>query len=140
MMSIKFPSTLLDEYLDHMLVKFKQNDFVRVLTTSCTCLQNLVLWDKKYDKALTPFWNCFCDWSNFLMLIEVGCKGAKKVNVSKNLGSQLIRAAWYLSLKISWKMRQCGQKKEKKRNKTKQNKNKTNKKKKRFWLGDCGDS
>ena len=32
-------------------------------------------------------------------------------------------------------MRQCGQKKEKKRNKTKQNKNKTNKKKKKILTG-----
>ena len=43
-------------YLDHMLVKFKQNGMIRTL-------QNFVLFDKKwltiFDKVLTPFWKRF---------------------------------------------------------------------------------
>ena len=63
--SLKFLHTLFDKYLDHMLVKFDQNRMVGTV-------QNFDLFDKKwltiFDKGLMPFWRCFFDWNNCLML------------------------------------------------------------------------
>ena len=44
--SLKSLDTLLDKYLDHMLVKFEQNRMVRTI-------QNFVLFDKK---LVNDFW------------------------------------------------------------------------------------
>ena len=46
--SLKSLHTLLDKYLDDMLVEFEQNRMVRTI-------QNFVL----FDKVLTPFWKTF---------------------------------------------------------------------------------
>ena len=50
--SLKFPHTLFDNYLYHMVVKFKQNCLVQTIP-------NFVFFNKKwltvFDKILTPF-------------------------------------------------------------------------------------
>ena len=63
--SLKFLRTLFDRYLDHMLVKFKQNRMIQ-------SIQNFKLFGKKWLIILRKRWRhfgrWFCDLNNNLML------------------------------------------------------------------------
>ena len=76
--SLKSFHTLFGKYLDHMLVKFKQNRTIRTI-------QNFELYDKKWLISFAKVFMSF--WNSFLRMKQLFDGKQSSFNVPKNYGS-----------------------------------------------------